>query len=110
MIAYMVWIGVRCPNLNLTLLQVGQAKNFKYCNPHIGLKIGLGMVVIDVCLGFCLLATPVVVLWKIRMSRIRKFRLFIVFAVGTISCVAALMIVITQYQIHDDFTCTYFRM
>ena len=34
MIAYMVWIGVRCPNLNLTLLQVRQAKRFTFYNPH----------------------------------------------------------------------------
>ena len=68
------------------------------------------MVLIDVSFGFCLLATPIVVLWKIRMNRVRKFQLFIVFAVGSVSCIAALMIVITQYQIHDDFTCTLFPM
>lgn len=107
MIAFSIWIAARCSNLNLTLFQVGQAKNFKYCNPYLGLKIGLGMVAIHVSLGFCLLATPIIVLWKVRMDRIKKIQLFIVFAVGSVSCIAALMIIVAQYQIHEDLTCTY---
>lgn len=105
MITYTIWIGTRCPNSNISLSELGKKSNPKFCNPHQGLKLSLGLVIIDVVLGFCLLLTPVIVLWKIQMNRIKKVQLFAVFAIGAVSCIGALMIIILQYQIHEDVPC-----
>lgn len=105
LIAYSTWLGVRCPSNNKSLIEAGKAKSYKYCNQRQGIKLALALVIIHVVLGFCLLLTPIIVLWKIKMDRVKKMSLFVIFVVGSISCIGALMIIITQYQLVEDPMC-----
>ena len=105
LIAYSTWLGTRCPSGNISLIEAGRVDTYKYCSRYQGLKLALALVIVHVVLGFCLLLTPIVVLWKIQMSRKKKASLFVIFAIGSISCIGALMIVITQYQLVTDPTC-----
>lgn len=105
LVAYSVWLATRCPSNNKSLIASGKAESFKYCDRHAGIKTALGMVIVHVVLEFCLLLTPIVVLWKIKMDRMKKASLFIIFAIGSISCIGALMVIITQYKLVQDSTC-----
>ena len=105
MIIYTIWLGTRCKANNYALVRLGQATDPPRCNVLQGVHLSLGLGVTHVILDFCLLCTPIIVLWKVQMDRSKKIRPFIVFAVGSVSCVGAMMIPITQYQIHADATC-----
>lgn len=107
LIAYSTWLGTRCPSNNKSIIDTGKDDNYKFCKRYQNIKLALALVIVHVVLGFCLLLTPVVVLWKIKMSQTKKVWLFVIFAIGSISCVGALMIVITQYQLVADVTCRY---
>lgn len=109
MIVYSIWIGLRCPINRLGFSQVGKMKNPKFCPRSQGLKLTLGLASIHVGLGFCLLLTPIIVLWKVKMKAIKKVQLFFIFAVGSVSCICALMLVVTQFQVTQDITCTHLR-
>lgn len=58
-----------------------------------------------VAMDFCLLAVPVLVLWKVLIPRATKIRLFLLFSVGAISCFASIMRQIAQRHLKYDFTC-----
>lgn len=105
LIAYATEIGVRCPLHNLSYAQLGKAENPQNCNLFQGLKLTLALAGIQVALHFLLLLTPIIVLWKVNMDRTRKAMLFVIFAIGSVSCISALMLIISQYQIHEDITC-----
>lgn len=44
-----------------------------------------------VTLDFILLITPVVVIWKVKMSRSKRWRLLLLFSVGTLTCVTSVL-------------------
>jgi hypothetical protein len=61
--------------------------------------------VIHVVMDFVLLLTPIVVLWSVRLNKNTKIRLFIVFSMGSLSCVASILRELAQKSISKDITC-----
>lgn len=106
MVTYTVALATRCRSSNYSVSQLGQMSQTTKCSRKLPKRLVFALIVMQVVLGFCLLVTPIIVLWKVRMDRARKMGPVIIFAIGAIPCVAALMIVITQYQITKDFSCT----
>lgn len=69
--------------------------------------IGAALSVIHVVMDFLLLATPMLILWKIQLSKPKKVRLYLVFSVGTLSCVASVLREHAQHNIDMDITYGY---
>ncbi|CAD0100069.1 unnamed protein product [Aureobasidium mustum] len=63
--------------------------------------------VIHVVMDFILLLTPIVVLWKVQLNKKTKIRLFIVFSMGSLSCVASVFRELAQKNISRDITYGY---
>lgn len=63
--------------------------------------------VIHVVMDFILLATPMVILWKVQLSKAKKIRLYVVFSVGALSCVASIIRQLAQKHINMDITYGY---
>ncbi|KAI4717428.1 hypothetical protein E4T48_06380 [Aureobasidium sp. EXF-10727] len=63
--------------------------------------------VIHVVMDFVLLLTPIVVLWKVQLNKKTKIRLFIVFSMGSLSCVASVLRELAQKSISKDITYGY---
>jgi hypothetical protein len=61
--------------------------------------------VIHVVMDFVLLLTPIIVLWNVRLNKKTKIRLFIVFSMGSLSCVASILRELAQKSISKDITC-----
>lgn len=61
--------------------------------------------VIHVVMDFVLLLTPITVLWNVRLNKKTKIRLFIVFSMGSLSCVASILRELSQKSISKDITC-----
>ncbi|KAI4745854.1 hypothetical protein E4T50_03817 [Aureobasidium sp. EXF-12298] len=60
--------------------------------------------VIHVVMDFVLLLTPITVLWNVRLNKKTKIRLFIVFSMGSLSCVASILRELSQKSISKDIT------
>ena len=60
---------------------------------------------INITLDYCLLAVPVIVLWKVRMSWIMKGRLFVMFGVGGLACVGSVMTLVSKFHLKTDALC-----
>jgi len=58
-----------------------------------------------VVMDFCLLAVPILVLWKVHILPVTKIRLYLLFSVGAISCFASVMRQIAQRHLKFDPTC-----
>lgn len=69
------------------------------------LMVANTLSVIHVVMDFVLLLTPIVVLWKVRLNKKTKIRLFIVFSMGSLSCVASVLRELAQKSISKDITC-----
>ncbi|KAH0293785.1 hypothetical protein M436DRAFT_71545 [Aureobasidium namibiae CBS 147.97] len=63
--------------------------------------------VIHVVMDFVLLLTPILVLWNVRLNKKTKIRLFIVFSMGSLSCVASVLRELAQKSISKDITYGY---
>ncbi|KAI4819800.1 hypothetical protein E4T44_10407 [Aureobasidium sp. EXF-8845] len=63
--------------------------------------------VIHVVMDFVLLLTPIIVLWNVRLNKKTKIRLFIVFSMGSLSCVASVLRELAQKSISKDITYGY---
>ncbi|KAH0164812.1 hypothetical protein KCU67_g4982, partial [Aureobasidium melanogenum] len=63
--------------------------------------------VIHVIMDFVLLLTPIFVLWKVQLNKKTKIRLFIVFSMGSLSCVASVLRELAQKSISRDITYGY---
>ena len=61
--------------------------------------------VIHVVVDFVLLLTPIAVLWNVQLNKKTKIRLFIVFSMGSLSCVASVLRELAQKSISKDITC-----
>lgn len=59
-----------------------------------------------VTMDFCLLAVPVLVLWKIQVPRSTKARLIALFSVGAVCCFGSVMRQLSQAKLKTDPTCT----
>ena len=58
-----------------------------------------------IVLDFCLLAVPLVVLWKVQVPQVIKTRLYILFSIGSLCCFVAIMRQVSQMQLKIDPTC-----
>ena len=58
-----------------------------------------------IVMDFCLLAVPLVVLWKVQVPQAIKTRLYILFSIGAVCCFAAIMRQVSQAQLKVDPTC-----
>lgn len=61
--------------------------------------------VVHVVMDFCLLAVPILVLWKVRLPWATKIRLFLLFSVGAVCCLASVMRQVSQARLKFDPTC-----
>ncbi|THZ80272.1 hypothetical protein D6C84_07554 [Aureobasidium pullulans] len=71
------------------------------------LVVANALSIIHVVMDFVLLLTPIVVLWKVRLNKGTKIRLFIVFSMGSLSCVASVLRELAQKSISKDITYGY---
>ncbi len=60
---------------------------------------------INITLDYCLLAVPVIVLWKVQMTWLMKGRLFVMFGVGGLACVGSVMTLVSKFHLKTDFLC-----
>jgi hypothetical protein len=68
-------------------------------------RLGRGFSAVHVVTDFCLLAVPIIVLWKVKMSRAAKLRLYTVFSMGSFSCVASILRQHAQSRLKYDIYC-----
>ena len=62
---------------------------------------------INITLDYCLLAVPVIVLWKAQMSWKMKGRLFVMFSVGGLACVGSVMTLVSKFRLKSDALCKF---
>ena len=67
--------------------------------------VGIALSIIHIAFDFALLSVPLIVLWKIKMSAMKKLRIGFLFSIGAISCVGSVMRQLTQYHTSADLTC-----
>ncbi|KAF2087649.1 hypothetical protein K490DRAFT_73584 [Saccharata proteae CBS 121410] len=63
--------------------------------------------IIHVIMDFCLLTTPVIILWKIKMPWTTKLRLYAIFSMGAISCIGSVMRQLAQNELNPDVLWSY---
>lgn len=63
--------------------------------------------VLHVVMDFVLLATPIIFLWKVQLNKAKKVRLYLVFSLGALSCVASIVRQLAQKHINMDITYSY---
>ena len=71
------------------------------------LKLNTGLSVWHVLSDFCLLAVPVIVLWKTQMKWNTKARLYIVGILGLTSCISSVIRLVYQHRIGIDPLCMF---
>lgn len=68
-------------------------------------KLGSSLSSIHVTMDFCLLAVPIIVLWKVQMPWGTKIRFFFVFGIGAMSCIGSVMRQLEQANLKSDPLC-----
>lgn len=68
-------------------------------------ELGTILSTIHVVMDFCLLAVPIIVLWKVQMSRKAKWRLYAVFSVGGLSFIGSIIRQYEQAKLSADVLC-----
>lgn len=63
--------------------------------------------VLHVVMDFVLLATPIIFLWKVQLNKAKRVRLYLVFSLGALSCVASIVRQLAQKHINMDITYGY---
>jgi hypothetical protein len=69
------------------------------------LLLGTTLSVIHVTMDFILLMSPMIILWRVQLSKAKKARLYFVFSIGALSCVASVLRELAQHHIDSDITC-----
>lgn len=67
-------------------------------------QINNPLIITHIIMDFCLLAVPIVVLYKLQMASAIKIRLYLLFSVGCLTCFAAIMRKVSQDQLKKDVT------
>ncbi|KAG9189050.1 hypothetical protein G6011_05918 [Alternaria panax] len=57
---------------------------------------------VNLALDFTALAIPVIVPWKVQLSRKKKARIFALLSIGLIACIASVMTLVSQYTLETD--------
>ncbi|KAI4189306.1 MAG: hypothetical protein LQ348_003815 [Seirophora lacunosa] len=69
-----------------------------------GSDVSQPLSILHILLDFCLLAVPLLVLWRIQLARNTRIRMYILFSIGALCCFAAVMREVSQEQLKLDFT------
>ncbi|KAL8684196.1 MAG: hypothetical protein Q9224_006528 [Gallowayella concinna] len=83
-------------------IATGHLEKAPTCIPDADLSLPLS--IIHIILDFCLLAVPIIVLWKIQLPWNTKIRLYILFSAGALTCFAAVMRRVSQAKLKSDPT------
>ncbi|KAL8880640.1 MAG: hypothetical protein Q9192_007976 [Flavoplaca navasiana] len=84
------------------VMATGHLEKAPTCIPDNDISFPLS--VIHILLDFCLLAVPILVLWKVQLPWSTKIRLYILFAAGALTCFAAVMRRVSQARLKSDPT------
>jgi hypothetical protein len=68
-------------------------------------RLGTILSSLHVAMDFCLLAVPIIVLWKVQMDWAKKIRLYIIFSLGAISCIGSVFRQLAQAKVGGDILC-----
>ncbi|KAL1651895.1 hypothetical protein SLS58_000018 [Diplodia intermedia] len=63
--------------------------------------------IMHVVMDFCLLTTPIIVLWKVKLPTGTKIRLYVVFSMGAVSAIGSVLRQLAQEKISLDVTWGY---
>jgi len=80
------------------------SEGFK-CMPII--LLGTVLRSINITMDYCLLAVPIIVLWRVQMDWFRKAKLFAVFSVGALACIGSAMTLISKNKLKSDVLYNY---
>ena len=72
-----------------------------------GDKLGYGLAIIHSTFDFALLTVPLIVLYRMKLSRGTKVRLAFLFSIGSVSCVGSVMRQVVQAEIYNDLDFTW---
>lgn len=90
------------PPANFDFIYAGKLSTCASCiteNPP-----GLSLSSIHVVMDFCLLIVPRFLLWKIKASALTKFRFFVVFCMGGMSCIGSVLRQLAQTRLESDYS------
>ena len=106
-IAAPIAISFTCnpPVLLFRLQTLGRTTDQRDCFNQNNVTIALSAL--HTAFDFALLTVPIVVLFKMQMDLSRKIRLCILFSVGSLSCIGAVMRNIVQSSKQQDITCKF---
>jgi len=100
------WILLQCspPYAGWDPIRIAkECKSFHCISDNI---VGTTLSVIHVIIDFGLLSVPLIVLWKVRMGRGTRFRLYSVFSIGAMSCIGSVVSQIEQKKLNiNDILC-----
>lgn len=91
------------PSANFDSVAAGKLPTQAKCisDDYLGTTLSVAHAVTD----FCLLAVPIIVLWKVQIHRTTKIRLYLIFSIGAFSCVSSVLRQVSQGRIRDDPFC-----
>lgn len=61
--------------------------------------------VINIVTDYCLLAIPISVIWKVRISRSKKLKLCVALGFGSLACVGSVMTLVSKFNLKNDVLC-----
>ena len=88
---------------NYSLIEIGQLPNKPTCldESTLGISLSIAHIIFD----FALLSVPIIVLIKVQMDAAKKFRLAILFSIGSVSCIGSVMRQILVSRVPIDVFC-----
>lgn len=73
-------------------------------------ELGFSLSSIHVVMDFCLLAVPIIVIWKVQMRWAAKIRFTIMFGIGGVSAIGSLVRQVEQAKLKSDPLFNYTRL
>lgn len=67
--------------------------------------LGTALSSMHVAMDFCLLAVPIILLWRVKLSWAKKLRLYCLFSIGAMSCIGSVFRQVTKMRMWADMTC-----
>ncbi|KAK7534212.1 uncharacterized protein J3D65DRAFT_477270 [Phyllosticta citribraziliensis] len=88
------------PSANFDYVVAGKMASAPKC---LGVaRMGTILRAINITLDYLLLAVPIIVLWKLKMSWQQKLRLCALFSVGAIACIGSAMTLVAKSRLKSD--------
>jgi hypothetical protein len=75
-------------------IAAGKLPNGFKCMPVLNLNTVLRSF--NITMDYCLLAVPIIILWRTRLQSARKFRLFFAFSIGALACIGSVMSLVSK--------------